>query len=145
MNHRNFFLNLQKRACFFSLVFLSMALHVGAQEKLLKINGNVTDNLGPLPGVSVFVEDNSKIGTITNSLGAYSLTVPVESKRLVFKFIGKETLFIAINGNKSINVELKDASVNLNEVVAIGYGFQKKSDLTGSVGKVNMKEIATTA
>lgn len=145
MNRRNFFNKLDKRVTFFILVCISMVVTASAQEKLIRVNGIVTDNFGPLPGVSVFVEGNSRIGTITNNAGEYSLNVPVESKSLVFRFIGKETVVVPVNGNTPINVELLDASVKLDEVVAIGYGFQKKSDLTGSVGKVNMKEIATSA
>lgn len=130
-----------------SLAFVSIFLiqFTFGQGNSIQIKGTVTDELGSLPGVSVFIEGNNQTGTITNARGEYSINVMSNAKSIVFSFIGKETMVLPINGRQIIDVRMKDASISLNEVVAIGYGFQKKSDLTGSVSRVNMKEIATTA
>ncbi len=103
-----------------------------------KVMGDI-DNL-PIPGVSVLVKGTT-IGTITDQDGNYTIKVPSDGKILIFSFIGMETQEIEINGQNLINVSLKDNIISVDEVVAIGYGTAKKSDLTGSVAIVSTKEL----
>lgn len=110
------------------------------------ITGRVTDeNNQPLPGVSVLLK-GTKIGAQTGIDGKYSLTIPgvnVNSAVLVFSFIGYEQQSIPVADTYLINVVLKPASNSLNEVVVVGYGTQKKENLTGSISVVDMKNANT--
>ncbi len=103
-----------------------------------RISGTVTDEKGsPMPGVNVLVEGTT-IGAITDVNGKYSLTIPNASAVLVFSFIGYNIEKIPVGGKTTIDVSLVSSVSALNEVIVIGYGTQKKSDLTGSVTRVNM-------
>jgi TonB-linked SusC/RagA family outer membrane protein len=102
------------------------------------ITGKVTDSSGgPVPGVSVVVKGTSN-GTITDSDGKYSLSNIPENATLQFSFVGMKAQEIAVGGKTTINLVLADETIGIEEVVAIGYGTMKKSDLTGSVARVNM-------
>jgi len=127
-----------KRITLLLLASFSVVLTTWSQSR---ITGSVTDNSGELPGVSVYVEGNLSIGTTTNTKGDYTITVPATAKNLVFKFIGKEQKVVAINGQQVIHVQLDDQSVNLVEVVAVGYGTIRKKDLTGAVSVINRNDF----
>lgn len=104
------------------------------------ITGTVTDQNGePLPGVTVSVEGTT-IGTATDLDGKYSLSVP-EGSTLVFSFIGFESQRVAAGSRTVIDVILIEDISSLEEVVVVGYGTQRKADLTGSVAVVNVKEM----
>ncbi|MFV0506798.1 MAG: SusC/RagA family TonB-linked outer membrane protein, partial [Bacteroidales bacterium] len=105
------------------------------------ISGKVTDSNGqPLPGVTV-VEKGSTNGTITDVDGKYILVVSSEAKSLTFSFVGMKTEELAIAGKKSLNIALKEDAIGLDEVVAVGYGVQKKSDVTGALSSVSAKDL----
>jgi len=105
------------------------------------ITGKVTDSAGgPLPGVTVVVKGTTT-GSITDSNGTYSLLVLSNAKTLVFSFVGMETTEVDIAGKMVINVVFNEESVELGEVVAVGYGTMKKSDITGSVASVKADEL----
>jgi len=108
----------------------------------LSVKGTIKDSQGaPLPGVSVLVQGTSQ-GTLTDVDGNYSISVPSAKSTLVFSFIGMESQKIAVGNQHVLNVTLKDSSVTLNEVVAIGYGSVKKSSLTGAVSQMKTESIA---
>lgn len=94
----------------------------------------------PIPGVTVLVKGTTA-GTITDENGKYSLSIPAGGKSLVFSFIGMTTEEVVIGSQTVINVVLKENVVGVDEVVVIGYGTVKKSDLTGSVAVVSTKEL----
>ncbi|TAM99999.1 MAG: SusC/RagA family TonB-linked outer membrane protein [Chitinophagaceae bacterium] len=107
----------------------------------LEVHGKVTDDKGnPLVGVTVQVK-NTNIGTVTNANGEYTVHPLTENDTLVFSYIGYSTRHIAINGRSDIIVRLQSSASGLNEVVVIGYGTQKKKDLTGSVISLTSKEL----
>src|SRR6185437_13014538 len=107
----------------------------------IKITGKVTGENGePLSGVSVTVKGTA-VGTSTDNNGNFTLTVPQNGK-LVISDIGYESQEVAINNQSVINVKLKVARQSMNEVVVIGYGQASKRDLTGSIVKIDGKEIA---
>lgn len=106
------------------------------------VSGKVTDSSGtPLPGVTVAIKGTTQ-GTITDANGGYSLINVPGNATLVFSFVGMETEEIPVNNKAVINVILNQETIGIEEVVAIGYGTVRKSDLTGAVTKVNMEEVA---
>ena len=106
-----------------------------------KITGKVTDSDGqPLPGVTVIVKGTSN-GTITDTNGNYSLPSVPENASLLFSFVGMKPQEIPVSGNAVINTVMREETIGLEEVVAIGYGTVKKSDLTGSVGVVKSDQL----
>lgn len=108
------------------------------------VSGTVTDEKGEgLPGVSVLVKGSTR-GTTTNPEGRYQLTVPDEATVLVFSFVGFVSQEIAVNKRSTLDVALKTDNKSLEEVVVVGYGTVKKSDLTGSVAKVGEANIKAT-
>lgn len=107
----------------------------------IKITGKVTgDNGEPLSGVSVTVK-GSAVGTSTDNDGNFTLTVP-EKGTLIISIIGYESQQIPINSQPVINIRLVTAKKVMDEVVVIGYGQASKRDLTGSIVKVDGKEVA---
>src|SRR5690606_10032340 len=88
-----------------------------------------------LPGVNILVKGTTT-GTVTDMDGAYSLTVQDENAVLIFSFIGFSNQEIASNGRSEIDVTMVPDYAALGEVVVIGYGTQRRSDLTGAVGSV---------
>jgi TonB-dependent starch-binding outer membrane protein SusC len=109
------------------------------------ITGRVTDSQSSeaLPGVSVVVKGTT-IGVSTDIEGRYSITVPDDAELLLFSFIGMETQEIPISGRALIDVVLNPETVGLDEVVMIGYGSVRRSDLTGSVSSVRADELQET-
>ncbi|WP_217651630.1 SusC/RagA family TonB-linked outer membrane protein [Mariniphaga anaerophila] len=107
-----------------------------------RITGKVTDSFGqPLPSVTVVIKGTTQ-GTVTTSDGEYILTNIPEDATLVFSFVGMKTQEIPVGGQTSIDVVMQEEAIGLEEVVAIGYGTVKKSDLTGSVTKVSGEEFS---
>ncbi|MDP3915446.1 MAG: TonB-dependent receptor [Bacteroidota bacterium] len=105
------------------------------------VSGKVTDSSGaPLPGVSVVVKGTTN-GTITDGNGNYSLPNVTDNAVLQFSFVGMKTQEFAIGGKSTINVILADDAIGIEEVVAIGYGTIKKSDITGAVSSVKSEDL----
>lgn len=124
---------------------LTSFLHEGLSPSELKvkeqvISGTVTDQTGePLPGVTVSIEGTT-IGTATDIDGKYTLDIP-DGATLVFSFIGFQTQRVAAGSRSVVDVTLVEDISSLEEVVVVGYGTQRKSDLTGSVAVVNVREM----
>ena len=104
------------------------------------LTGKVTGSAGePVPGVTVIVKGTSQ-GTITDAEGNYTLpNVPADAT-IVFSFVGMRTQEVAVNGRSLINVSLTEETIGLEEVVAVGYGVQKKVNLTGAISTVTFDE-----
>lgn len=102
-----------------------------------EITGTVTDIAGdPLPGVSIIIKGTS-LGTTTDSNGQFSLNVPSENSVIVISFVGYSTQEVVVGDGNQLHIQLLASSArDLADVVVIGYGTRKKSDLTGSVGTV---------
>ena len=111
----------------------------GQQQK--SVTGKVTDSSGsPLPGVSVVVKGTTN-GTISDSNGVYSVSGYGANATLLFSFVGMKTQEVAVGGKSTINVTLVEESIGIEEVVAVGYGTMKKSDLTGSITSISSESL----
>lgn len=109
-------------------------------QSIAQITGTVSDSSGdPIPGVSVVVKNTTR-GVQTNADGQYSIQVqPKET--LTFSFIGMKSTDIVVNNQTILNVSLEDEASSLDEIVVVGYGQVKKSDVTGSIVSVSSKEL----
>lgn len=106
-------------------------------QKETKVTGKVTDKKGePIPGVSVVVKGTTT-GVITDTNGNYAFADIAENSVLQFSFVGMSPQEIAISGKKSVDVVLEEENIRLQEVVAVGYGIQKKVNLTGAVSSID--------
>lgn len=113
---------------------------IGANAQSITVRGTVVDPSGePLIGASILAEGTS-VGTATDIDGNYAINVNPDAT-LVFSYVGYDPQSVAVKGRTTIDVTMKENSVMLNEVVAIGYGVVKKSDATGSVAVVKPDEI----
>lgn len=107
------------------------------QPQQKTITGLVTDKNGmPLPGVTIIVEGTTT-GTISDADGRFSLTVPSTAELLQFSFVGMKTQEIPVGDRTTFTVVMEEETLGIEEVVAIGYGTVKKSDLTGAVASVS--------
>ncbi len=133
-----------KRSFLGKISLLSLfVIFTGAQLYAQKVAGVVVDETNsPMPGVNVVVKGTTN-GVITNVDGQYTITPgDMANDVLQFSFIGYETKEVKINGQKVINIQLTNSTLQIEEVVAIGYGTVKKRDVTGSVASVTGKQIA---
>ncbi|MGZ3756585.1 MAG: SusC/RagA family TonB-linked outer membrane protein [Mucilaginibacter sp.] len=123
-------------------VFIFLFLFMGTSfAQATKITGIVKDNQGELlPGVSVKIKGTAN-GTITNSNGAYTINVTDKEAVLVFSYVGFVPQEKALNGATVLDVVLAAQSTNLNDVVVVGYGVQKKVNVIGSVSAISSKEL----
>ncbi|WP_423818638.1 TonB-dependent receptor [Salinimicrobium sp. TIG7-5_MAKvit] len=110
------------------------------KEVLQTVSGTVTDEKAmPLPGVNVYVEGTTT-GTQTDFDGNYSLEVRPQDV-LVFQFLGFTTQKVTVGDKEVLNVVLKEELEGLDEVVVVGYGTQKKSDVTGAISTVKSEDL----
>lgn len=109
-----------------------------------KISGLVREADGtPIMGASIFVK-GTKIGTVTNIRGEFSLEVPANSTVLV-SYLGFTTREVSVKGSSNLKITLnEDEAQSLNEVVVIGYGTQKKATVTGAIASVTTKDLVQT-
>lgn len=105
------------------------------------VSGKVTDSSGaPLPGVTVLIKGTTT-GMITDTEGNYSISRVPSDATLVFSFVGMKTQEINVSGKSTINITMIEEAVGLEEVVAVGYGVQKRENVIGSVTSLNGDEI----
>lgn len=118
-------------------VFLGFSL----QAQQMTVSGQVSSpDEGPLPGVNVLVKGTTT-GTVTDIEGNYSISVPDGQSTLVFSSIGYTTEEVAVNNRSTINLELLPDIQSLSEVVVVGYGTQKRADVTGAVSSIEAEDI----
>ena len=129
---------MRKLLLMLGVVFVCVQLD--AQQRT--IIGKVTDSKGnPIPNASILVK-GTKIGTTSQSDGTYSLVIPATAKNLVYSSVGMTDLEISIGNKGVINAELLSSDKNLQEVVVVGYGTQRKKDVTGNVAIVKGDAVA---
>ncbi|PKB17267.1 TonB-dependent receptor [Flavobacterium sp. 5] len=124
----------------FIFCILSILFSVYAQAQEAAINGKVIDESGlPIPGATIVLKGSSS-STSTDFDGKFQINAP-KNGVLTISFVGYKTVNIEINGQSSVQVKMYSASQDLNEVVVVGYGTQKKSVVTGSISSVRAKDL----
>lgn len=139
MNERIFtYLKVKYLYCFFLLLLPGLAARA---QSSFAVSGKVTDNKGlVLPGVSVAVKGTT-LGTISDVDGKFVLKLPNGSSTLIFSFLGYVKQEVAVKGEHTVNVVLLDDNNNLNEVVVVAYGEQKKESMVSSITTIKPKEL----
>ena len=123
-----------------TLLLLFVAVTVAAQSQV-DVKGVVTDETGaPMVGVAVFVEGTTN-GTMTDEKGAYSIKAPSPEAVLRFEMMGYKAIQAKVGNKSTLSVQMQPDTQFLEEVVVIGFGEKKKSDLTGSVVNVKMNDV----
>lgn len=124
------------------LCLLMMTLIVqGVWAQVRTVTGTVSDGRDPLIGVTVQVKGNAKVGTITDMDGKYSIEVTSPGTILVYSYVGYQTTEKMVGQNSRLDVVMKADDKSLDEVVVVGYGTMKKSDLTGSVSQLKAEDF----
>jgi len=143
-----------RKACTFLLILMSVQVFANTSEtggqtrtetlQQKKITGKVNDNAGkPIPGATVMVKGTTT-GSITDENGHYTLTNVSSNSVIAFSFVGMKTIEVKAGNQTTIDVVLLDESIGLEEVVAVGYGTQKKATITGSVASIRNEELIKT-
>jgi len=123
-----------------NFVVLLPVKNLNAQPVTITGQVNSESTGAPVPGVNVFVKGTTT-GTITDLNGNFSIQVPADAQTLVFSFVGMKTQEVEIEGRTVFNIMLEEEMLGLDEVVVVGYGSMKKSDLTGSISSVDREDI----
>lgn len=125
-----------------NLVVLKAQAPGEAPQPDINVSGKVTGAAGaPLEGVSVTIKGTTT-GTVTNAAGNFTITVPDENTVLVFSYIGYNQQELAVGNRTTINITLEVSTSQLDQIVVVGYGTQKKRDVTGSITNVKGDELA---
>ena len=135
-----------KTKILFLLVFVAMCWTTAMAQMTVKGTVVSESESEPLVGVAI-LEQGTNNGTITDLDGNFSLQVKSNKAILVVSYVGYITQQIAVNGRSQLNVRLVEDSKLLDDVVVVGYGVQRKSDLTGAVASVkaeDLKGLSTT-
>ena len=127
----------------FLMLFITVGMLFGVSQAMFaqsaqkqKVTGTVTDEAGePLIGVTV-IENGASVGAITDLDGRYTLDA-APNATLTFSYVGYLTQKEKVDGRSNISITLKEDNALLDEVVVVGYGIQRKSDVTGALTRVS--------
>jgi TonB-linked SusC/RagA family outer membrane protein len=128
---------MKKRVLF---LFFGLCLSIATFAQV-QVRGNVSDSQGePIPGVTVLVKGTQQ-GVITDIDGNYNITVPGSESVLVFSFVGMDTQEVVVGNRTTIGVVLTETLFGLDEIIVVGYGTMRKSDVSGAVASVSSKAL----
>ena len=130
---------MKRKFIYYAIACMLLSINAMAQ---LKVSGRVTNasDKTPLPNVTIQIKGTSN-GTITSESGTFTLQVPDASSVLIFSFTGFTSKEVTVGNQTNISVALEESASQLNDIVVIGYGSAKKSDLTGSVASVKAEQL----
>ena len=124
-----------------SCFFMAGNVNVCAQGQTISVTGSVKDQTGlSIIGATIVEKGSVTNGTITDIDGNYHIKVP-ENATITVSFIGFSTQEVPVTGKSVINFTLAEETTNLDELIVVGYGVQKKSDVTGAVTRVSAEDI----
>lgn len=119
------------------LLLLAVGLFAGQLHAQRSVTGKVADPQGnPLPNVSVVIK-NTNTGTVTASDGSFSLSVPADARTLVFSSVDMQTQEVTLGTESVLTITLRPVEGTMQEVVVVGYGTQRRSEVTGSVAQIS--------
>ena len=122
------------------LLVLLFTIHFTYAQRAT-VTGKVTDEKGaPLPNVSVLVKGTSN-GVTTGVDGNYSIAVPNKEAVLIFSFVGLRTQEITVGDNTALNVQMSGSATQLNDVIVVGYGTQRKKETTAAITSVSAEQF----
>ncbi|MDR2563073.1 MAG: TonB-dependent receptor [Prevotellaceae bacterium] len=127
-------------AIFVATLILAGTFGLQAQQT---VTGNVSDASGALPGVTITLK-GTNVGVLSSADGAYSISVPDDKATLVYYLMGYTVQEIAVGSRSVIDVTLVESAEALDEVVVVGYGIQKKVNVTGAVSSINFEDQAAS-
>jgi hypothetical protein len=128
-----------RKLLFLLMGMVCLTVQVWAQRV---VTGKVTDDKGnPLPNASVLVKGTTT-GTATKPDGTYSITVPANAKALIFSSVNMTTIEMPLGKETTLNASLQPEDKTLSEVVVVGYGTQRKKEVTGNISSVKGSEIS---
>ena len=131
--------SLSRRGILFFLLFL-LSLQ-GFSQTGVKITGKISNDQGEaLPGVSIQVK-NSKVTAVSNTDGTFTITSPAANSVLLFSYVGFTPQEIALNNRSTLTISMTPVTNSLQDVVVVGYGTQKKSDVTGALSRITAEDI----
>src|SRR5690606_26715423 len=126
------------QCCLWVLALFLAHSHVAAQSTVSGTVLNASDQT-PMPGVTVAVKGKTQ-GTVTDRDGRFTITADPDDV-LVFSFVGMETQEVQVGTSREITISLNESIASLQEIVVVGYGTQKKSNVTGAVSSVDTKVL----
>src|SRR5690606_26799472 len=125
-----------------TLLLMLAMLSFSSYAQQTTVSGTVTDpSVETIPGVNI-LEKGTSNGAVTDLDGAFTLTASSPDAVLVFSFVGFATQEVALNGRATIEVVMSEDALGLDEIVVVGYGIQRKSDVTGSIAAIKSDEIS---
>lgn len=130
-----------KRSLLLCFLLLACSMFIFAQQ-VKKISGTITDSSTGEPLIGAVVQETTLNATTTDIDGKYSLNV--DGNKIVISYVGYETQQITVSGSGTYDVKLV-SNINLDEVVVVGYGVQRKSDLTGAISSISGKDLQNQA
>ncbi|WP_034041713.1 SusC/RagA family TonB-linked outer membrane protein [Wocania ichthyoenteri] len=123
-------------------VFASFGFTSSSFSQSIEVSGTITDNTGiPLPGATVTIKNNQTVGVQSDFEGTYSIEVPNKQTVLVYSFLGFLTKEVMVGNQTAINVSLEENAESLDEVILVGYGIQKREEVTAAITSVNVAEL----
>jgi len=123
-------------------MFATFGFTNNAFAQSIEVNGTITDNSGvPLPGASVTLKSDQTIGVQSDFEGNYTIEVPNSQSILVYSYLGFSTQEIVVGDQRTINVSLEESAESLDAVVLVGYGTQKKEEVTAAITSVDVAEL----
>ncbi|WP_026309511.1 SusC/RagA family TonB-linked outer membrane protein [Niabella aurantiaca] len=121
--------------------FLLLLGNIAAGQAVFRVSGKVSDTKGQaLAGVNIMIK-HTQTGTVSNAEGIYTIEVPGKADTLVFSYVGYETRELAVNGRNTLDMILPEEKNDLDDVVVVAYGQQKKESMVSSITAINPKEI----
>ena len=138
------FLGRNLYACVTGIIFLSASMP-GIAQNSFQVSGVVqTDKGMPVSAATIKVK-HENIHVLSGNTGGFKISVPSGNDTLIFSYVGYETKEVPVNNVSFINVQLHAVDTSLNDVIVVGYGTQKKSDLTGSIVSLSGKDLKNNA
>ena len=125
-------------------IFITGMQLANAQVRSISGTVNSAEDGTSIPGVSVMVKGTT-VGTVTNFDGKFNLSIPNDAKVLVFSFVGMKNLEVEIGNQTDFSVTMESDLISVDEVVVVGYGIQKKREVTGAISQVKGDDLANLA